>query len=471
MNKLGLYVQNTTDSNIRDRLQRVRPSVVLVHLDGGDLAAWIRTALPETFIIGRKHWDQGEQDRLLFSATGASLADLMLAQKGASACHAFMLFNENMSSPVDYGGTPAFIDRAKRLDALQVDFRRALQQRGYDAVAWNFGAGNWPTADHYKEHFPLTMAEYLYFGFHVYGWPRLVDPNPWWKSNLAETLRIVDGMPPGKVCIVTELAVTRKYADDKAPDTGWLSGDGAPDLDAYSLDMAEVHAELCKRANVLGACLFGGATLPDWQTFAVTTALIDRIAAFQPCATDHQPVAAPVRLNMPVNHTQPLTIVSQWFGENPEDYDGDGHEGVDLALASGTPVFAPCAGKVHPTMKSPVYGNYVRLQSSGTLETADGSRQVKGTWETVCAHLSRVDVKPGDEVKAGQKIGEVGNTGRSTGPHLHFSLRLPGQKGTDKFWGYSDPAEWLGLKRPVPATKNAQAIALLKQALALLEHA
>ena len=133
-----------------------------------------------------------------------------------------------------------------------------------------------------------------------------------------------------------------------------------------------------------------------------------------------------------------------------------------------------CAGTVDPIMLSPVYGNYVRVVSTGTLETADGSRRVTGTWQTLCCHLSKVTVKPNQHVEPGDKIGEVGSTGNSTGPHLHFGLRLPGQKPTDKYWGYADPADWLGIHKAVvvvvpPVLTEAQQIAAILVRLAAAE--
>ena len=174
---------------------------------------------------------------------------------------------------------------------------------------------------------------------------------------------------------------------------------------------------------------------------------------------------------MPLRMSDALSHISQWFGENPQNYDGMGHEGIDFAVPAGTLIYAACAGKVHPTVQSVIYGNYVRLQSAGTLENPVTDQQVQGTWETVYAHMSKRLVQPGEWVEAGQQIGEVGTTGRSTGNHLHFGLRLPGQKSTDKFYGYSDPAPWLGLARPGKPVTWQDAYDLLDKRLKALEKA
>jgi murein DD-endopeptidase MepM/ murein hydrolase activator NlpD len=70
------------------------------------------------------------------------------------------------------------------------------------------------------------------------------------------------------------------------------------------------------------------------------------------------------------------------------------------------------------------YGTYIRLDGDG--------------FETVYAHLNGVDVEDGQHVEAGQKIGRVGSTGNSTGPHLHFGLRIDRVKNP-AYGNYVDP--------------------------------
>ncbi len=94
---------------------------------------------------------------------------------------------------------------------------------------------------------------------------------------------------------------------------------------------------------------------------------------------------------------------------------GQMHEGVDMAAAEGTPLLATMDGVIGDTGYEPGYGNYVAIKH------ADGS-----IGETFYGHM----VKPGEfptgtAVKAGQVIGYMGTTGRSSGPHLHFEVRSP----------------------------------------------
>lgn len=89
------------------------------------------------------------------------------------------------------------------------------------------------------------------------------------------------------------------------------------------------------------------------------------------------------------------------------------HEGVDFLADVGTPIFAAAGGVVAAAEKHHQYGNMIEIDHGNGLMTRYG-------------HASRLFVKPGDVVQRGRKIAEVGSTGRSTGPHLHFEVRFNG---------------------------------------------
>jgi murein DD-endopeptidase MepM/ murein hydrolase activator NlpD len=89
------------------------------------------------------------------------------------------------------------------------------------------------------------------------------------------------------------------------------------------------------------------------------------------------------------------------------------HSGLDFPAEVGTPIFAAAGGVVVAQELHPQYGNMLEVDHGNALLTR-------------YAHTSRVLVKKGDLVKRGQKIAEVGNSGRSTGPHLHFEVLLQG---------------------------------------------
>ncbi|WP_234030279.1 M23 family metallopeptidase [Erythrobacter mangrovi] len=90
------------------------------------------------------------------------------------------------------------------------------------------------------------------------------------------------------------------------------------------------------------------------------------------------------------------------------------HAGIDLAAPMGTPVVATSSGRVASAGWRGNYGILVALSHGGSVETR-------------YAHLSAVAVRPGQTVEAGQVIGYVGSTGRSTGPHLHYETRVSGR--------------------------------------------
>lgn len=98
------------------------------------------------------------------------------------------------------------------------------------------------------------------------------------------------------------------------------------------------------------------------------------------------------------------------------------HAGVDYAGNTGDPIQAAASGTVIQVKSRTGYGNTVIIDHGGG-------------WSTLYAHLSRFDVSVGDQVALGETIGGVGNTGWSTGPHLHFEIRYRGSP--------LDPEEYL----------------------------
>jgi murein DD-endopeptidase MepM/ murein hydrolase activator NlpD len=87
------------------------------------------------------------------------------------------------------------------------------------------------------------------------------------------------------------------------------------------------------------------------------------------------------------------------------------HTGVDFAVPTGTDIIAVADGKVTNANWGKSYGTQIVQKLEG-----------QNAW-VIYAHLSKSLVKAGDEIKKGQMIGESGNTGNSSGPHLHFEMR------------------------------------------------
>lgn len=115
--------------------------------------------------------------------------------------------------------------------------------------------------------------------------------------------------------------------------------------------------------------------------------------------------------------SQPVSdgYVGSGFGWRTDPFTGEmtRHEGIDFAAMPGTPIHAAGGGVVVLATNHPIWGNVVEIDHGNQLMTR-------------YAHASRLTVAAGDLVKRGQKIAEVGSTGRSTGPHLHFEIHQRG---------------------------------------------
>ncbi len=149
-----------------------------------------------------------------------------------------------------------------------------------------------------------------------------------------------------------------------------------------------------------------------------------------------------ITLVWPVART---TSITQGFGGNAHIYARfglAGHNGLDFGVPCGTRVRAAADGVVTQLEERDQdgYGRYVRL--------AHGDGVV-----TLYAHLERPLVQPGQAVRAGEEVGRSGNSGFSTGPHLHFEVRLPGQEGNG-YGGAVDPLPLLTGESPATPAKR-----------------
>ena len=104
------------------------------------------------------------------------------------------------------------------------------------------------------------------------------------------------------------------------------------------------------------------------------------------------------------------------YRQDPIDAVRRFHQGQDFSVPTGTPVFAPADGVVKRAYYIGGFGNHIKLDHSSG-------------YSTTFAHLSEIFVRHGQKVKRGDVIGETGNTGRSTAPHLHYEVHY---KGTPK---------------------------------------
>ena len=108
--------------------------------------------------------------------------------------------------------------------------------------------------------------------------------------------------------------------------------------------------------------------------------------------------------------------ITSHFGAREVIFEGidSYHTGTDIAASTGTKVVSSISGKVTRATYNKYNGNFIEVTN--------------GKVATIYCHLSKLSVKVGESVKKGEKIGEVGSTGLSTGPHLHFEIVYNGTK-------------------------------------------
>lgn len=144
-----------------------------------------------------------------------------------------------------------------------------------------------------------------------------------------------------------------------------------------------------------------------------------------------EPVAAATDAATPAPYV-PAPRVSSPFGWRSDPIAGGArfHKGIDLPMPSGSEVRTPADGRVVSVGEQPGYGLTVVVDHGSGLESR-------------YAHLSSTDVRPGDTVRSGGLIARSGNSGRSTGPHLHLEVTVNGQA--------VDPLGWAGAVGSRPA--------------------
>jgi murein DD-endopeptidase MepM/ murein hydrolase activator NlpD len=202
-----------------------------------------------------------------------------------------------------------------------------------------------------------------------------------------------------------------------AADGASAPGSGGPYVPVAAPSLEQLHEELA---------LFDGQAdrQSDIFTLAESRLLETRLMALM--VPSSPPVQGPV---------------GSGFGFRSDPFTGRGalHTGLDFPANTGTPIRAAAGGVVRSAEHHPQYGMMVELDHGNALVTR-------------YAHASKLLVQPGDLVKRGQTIAQVGSTGRSTGPHLHFEVMVDGAQ--------QNPAKFLARPRG-PASAPAIDVASL----------
>ena len=146
------------------------------------------------------------------------------------------------------------------------------------------------------------------------------------------------------------------------------------------------------------------ALFASWQS-------LDRAAPGTATTTPTRRAGVSIPSLMPVNN--PAMTSGYGMRVHPVLGVRRGHRGIDLASPTGTPIHAAADGVISRADWFSTYGLYVSIEHGGQIETRYG-------------HMSRLNVAAGQTVHKGDVIGYVGTTGRSTGPHLHYEVRIAG---------------------------------------------
>lgn len=212
-----------------------------------------------------------------------------------------------------------------------------------------------------------------------------------------------------------------------APIEGGASEEAAKQLEAYFLRRVLSEVKIGQSGMLSGG--FAGETFQQMYSEAIADAMAEAggigisdvimgqlegdaasIAARPPPALAGAS-GIPGALRAPVRGR-----VSSSFGSRIHPISGERkfHSGLDIAAPTGHPARAAAPGEVIRAERAGGYGNLVVVKHPGGLETR-------------YAHLSKIDVVVGQRIEAGAKVGEVGQTGTATGPHLHFEVRQGGR--------------------------------------------
>lgn len=175
-----------------------------------------------------------------------------------------------------------------------------------------------------------------------------------------------------------------------------------------------------------------GYTFPAFSAPASGTTQAQTPNRPQQIIVQNAPRCTPVQPDVPAGQTVPLgepligrPQITSAYGARIHPVTGNRsvHKGLDFSAAVGTTVFSPAIGTVESVWSDATCGNGLKIAHSNG-------------YETVYCHLNKSLVAAGDRVGAGCAVAETGNTGRTTGPHLHYGIKYNGE--------YINPTDWVG---------------------------
>jgi murein DD-endopeptidase MepM/ murein hydrolase activator NlpD len=427
---------------LADVIRRVQPSLVkfwISSTSAGQVRAW-RESSPSTVFLAVDGGigDNPEKNSLDFDlkAKAREHVSAWCRWRDQGFGSLYMTYNE----PPVWSGK----EYRKRLVEYTAEALRQAHAAGINLCIFNFSVA-WPKAvlddENWWPEFEPAIKEMRagdYLGLHEY-WPRQgpldLAVYPW----MAGKHRLC---PYNVPILISECGLDQATVEGGA-NRGWRLYLSA---EQYVEQLKQYHATLDPR--VKGTAIF----LLDyennvWESFDLRycASLLTAEGWDRP-----NPMAAPAKVLLPLDNPR----VTQWFGENPgyyKQFGVAGHNGIDFGCAVGTPIKTVAAGKVFKIRKDTGgYGWSVWINH--------------GWGVTLYAHLSAINVQAQQDVSAGQTIALSGNTGNSTGPHLHFGMRIYGTHNV-AMNDWIDPKAMLGLGATTPSSAPAPEIAVPEDAI------
>jgi murein DD-endopeptidase MepM/ murein hydrolase activator NlpD len=176
--------------------------------------------------------------------------------------------------------------------------------------------------------------------------------------------------------------------------------------------------KLVAAAGFFGLALTGAAPAAAAAPFEAVKPLSTPAPSFKQLFTNWKKMDTPAQSTVAIPSTQPVkgSALTSSFGVRSDPFRGRAamHAGIDLAGPIGTPIYATADAIVGRSEWAGGYGNLIELNHGRGIQTRYG-------------HLTRSAVRAGERVKRGQLIGYMGSTGRSTGSHLHYEVRIDGK--------------------------------------------
>jgi murein DD-endopeptidase MepM/ murein hydrolase activator NlpD len=189
-------------------------------------------------------------------------------------------------------------------------------------------------------------------------------------------------------------------------------------VNSFNVLRAFKFRKIVAGAGFFAVALGMGAAPAAAAPFEAVKPLSTPAPSFKQLFTNWKKLEAPVQPSVAIPSTQPVkgAGLTSGYGVRSDPFRGRAamHAGIDLAGPLGTPIYATADATVGRSEWAGGYGNLIELDHGRGIQTRYG-------------HLTRSAVQAGQRVKRGELIGYMGSTGRSTGSHLHYEVRIDGK--------------------------------------------